>query len=218
MNRFTTSTKRDLEQEPLHVVILAGTLGYREKSRGPSILQTHNNQSILDIQVATIRHTYPKAIISVTVGFQSDKIIRLKPDNVSIIENQLWEDLNTVEEIRLYLNSVNAHRILFIDGPVYFCNNAIQITSKPSIYYYTSDSEKEVGLRTEDGYVTHFSYGLEDKWSGIAYLEGRSLDIYRKICSRENNKLCMFETLNILLEKGITLAAITSTKTKIVRF
>lgn len=217
MNRFTIGTRHELDQEPLYVVILAGSLGYREKSKGPRILQTHNNKSILDIQISTIKHVYPKANISITTGFESDKIIRAKPPNVSVIENQLWEELNTVEEIRLYLNSVSASRVLFIDGPIYFTNTAIQITSKPSVYYYYNETDNEVGLRLDDGYVTHFSYGLPHKWAGLVYLEGKSLDIYKKICTRENNKLCMFETLNLLIDKNIKLAGITSGKSNTIR-
>lgn len=217
MNRFTTTTRRDYKIEPLYIVILAGSLGYREKSRGPRILQEHNGVTVLDMQVNTIRHTFPKTHISVTTGFQADKIIRARPDNVSIVENQLWETLNTVEEIRLYLNSVPASRVLFIDGPIYFTTHAIQIVAEPSVFYYQNKDDKEVGLRIDNGQVTHFSYGLEDKWSGLVYLEGKSLDIFKKICTRENNKLCLFEALNMLLEKNITLCGITSNKKEIVK-
>lgn len=217
MNRFTTTTRKDLKLEPLYVVILAGTLGYREKSKGPKILQSHNGETILDLQTKVIRNAYPKAHISVTTGFQADKIIRSKPEDVHIIENQLWEGLNTTEEVRLYLNSVSANRVLFIDGSVYFSQHAIQITSTPSVFYYKSNDEKEIGIHVENNNVIHLSYGLEDKWAGLLYLEGKSLDTFKKICSRENSKLCLFETINLLLEKNVELQGFTSTKSEIIK-
>ncbi len=216
-SRFTVPTRQDISIAPLHVVILAGGLAYREKSKGPKILQTHNGLTILELQTKVIRHLYPRANISVTAGFQADRIIRSKPEGVAVIENQLWETLNTVEEIRLYLNSVCASRVLFIDGSIYFSPNVISPTMCSSVFYYKNDDIKEIGIRVDNGMATHLSYGLEDKWSGTLYLEGKSLEVFQKICSRENGKLCLFEAINLLLEKNIELKGYTSPKSEIIK-
>lgn len=217
MSRHITSTRFDSTKEPLYVCILAGGCGYREKSKHPKILHLHHGKSILDIQVETILKSYPSAHITITTGFQADKIIREKPESVCVIENQMWEQLNTVEEIRLYLNSTRAKRVLFIDGAVYFTHNAIQITDKPGVYYFKSSDDNEVGLTLEEGVVSHFSYGLSDKWGGLVYLDGKSLEYFRKICSRENTKLILFEALNLLIERGIKLVGTTSSKDDLIK-
>jgi len=212
LSRYTTVTRFDSANEPLHFCILAGGCGYREKSKAPKILQSHHGKSILDIQIDTILECYPKAIISITAGFQADKILREKPAPAIVIENQLWESSNTIEEVRLFLNSTHAKRVLFIDGAVFFNHHAIQITSSPSAFILQVGNESDVGVTLENGVVQNFSYGLKNTWSGLVYLEGKSLDMLRKICSRENNKLILHEGLNLLIDKGVKITGITSDK------
>lgn len=217
MSRYLVPTKHHNIDEPLYVVILAGSLGYREKSKGPKVLQFHDGMSVLEHQARTIHNVYPKAHISVTAGFQADKIIRFKPEYVSVIENQLWETHNTVEEVRLYLNSVNARRVMFVDGAILFTNQAINIATHSSILCCENPLSDEVGVYVENNKVINFSYGLDNKWTGILYLQDRDLIEFKKACSRENAKLCIFEILNMLLDKKINLKAVTLDKKETAR-
>ncbi len=217
MSRYLTTTKHHLPEEPLYVVILAASLGYREKGKGPKVLHIHEGMSILEYQAKTIHNIFPKAIISVTAGFQAEKIIRFKPDYVTVIENQLWETHGNIEDIRLYLNSVNARRVLFVDGAILFTSSIFDITTRSSIYCVEDSELKEVGVYIEDGRVINFSYGLNLKWPGLLYLEDRDLIEFKKICTKENSKLCLFEALNMLVDKKINLQAFLLNKKEMVR-
>ena len=199
------------------MVILAGTLGYREKSKGPKVLHIHEGLSVLENQARAVLHTFPKAHISVTAGFQADKIIRFKPDFVSVIENQLWETHNTLEEVRLYLNSVKTTRVLFIDGAVLFNPHSLGLTQFSSAYCYEDEQSGDVGVYVENGNIINFSFGLPIKFGNLLYLEGRELDIFKKICTRENSKLCLFEALNILIDRKCIIRAFSSEKQEVFR-
>lgn len=213
-NRFITTTRIDKINEPIYVVILAGSLGYKEKSKGPCILQVHEGQTILNIQVKTILQRIPKAIISTTTGFQAEKVIKNKPQ-IGIIENQLWETTNTMEEVRLYLNSVCPKRLILIDGAIYFNHHALDILDESSILSYTNDNPQEVGVHSNNQVVEHLGYGLKKKWSGIAYLEGQELELFTKLAQRDKNRLSLFEGINLILERGAIIRDIVNTKAEI---
>lgn len=218
-NKYTTVTHKNTKEEPLYVCILTGTAGYREKTKGVRVMRTLGDCSILEGQLNTLRHCYPKANVTITTGFQADRIIKIKPDNVSIIENQLFEELNTAEEIRLLLNSINPSRLLLIDGAIFFDEESIRnITETSSVFMYRNNDIQDIGLKYEDGNVINFAYGLTEKWAGLVYLEGEALSVLKKIATRENNKLCLHELLNILLQRKIELKVISSNKSKLVKF
>lgn len=217
MPRYITNTRGHKPTEPLHVCILSAGLGYREKSKGPKVLQLLDGVTVLELQTKTILRSNPDARICVTAGFQSEKVIRFKPAAVTVIENQLWETHNSIEEVRLYLNSVHAKRVLFVDGAVAFTKVALSIVDSPSIFVYSTKESNEVGVSINEGLVEHFSYGLENKWSGLVYLEDKSLEVFKQICTKENRQLSLFETLNLLISRGVQLKVKSSNRNEIVK-
>ncbi len=217
MTRYIGPTRGNIKREPLHVCILSGTLGYREKSKGPKVLQKYEGDTILSHQTKTLLHNFPDCHICVTTGFLSDRVLRLKPHNVTIIENQFWETTNTIEEIRLYLNSVNAKRLLIIDGPVIFSNKVLQCTEISSIPYYYNEDKQEIGVSVDNQLVEHFSYGLQYKWGEMVYLEGTNLELLRDVSQKESRQLCLFETLNVLLTRGASIYGLSLPKKEIIK-
>lgn len=219
ISKYITSTKHNQKDEPLYVGILAGTIGYREKVKGAKILNQFGKTTVLENQCNTIRHFDTNSKVSITVGFQADKIIRTRPAETSIIENRLYEEENTAEEIRLLLNSINPYRLLLVDNAVIFeHHDLIEICQTSSIITYISDNDEDVGVYSEDDKVINFSFGLKNKWTGLVYLEGRTLDIFKKIITRETTKLMLHELLNILIDRKGELNVIDGSKSKIVRF
>ena len=99
--------KSDKYKQQMSVVILAAGMNYRAKSYGPKCLLTDKNDiTLLSLQINNIRAVYPESEIILTVGFEADKILKKVPSDVRIIENQLYENTNTIEEIRLSLNNI----------------------------------------------------------------------------------------------------------------
>lgn len=219
MNKYTVTTKKIFQQEPLYVVILASDLAYRAKTYGNPILTNLGNVTLLEHQLSVIRHTYPNAIVSIVVGFQADRVIKYHSDKLNIIENVSYETLGKGEDIRLYLNSCWPSRVLFIDGAISFCERTVRLlTEKPSIFTYNSDDERQVGVFIENEKVEHLSYGLPEKFSGLCYLEGTSLSSLKKIANRDNNRLLLFELLNKMIEKNVEIKAINDNTCEIVKF
>ena len=199
-------------------MILAGGVNYREKKQGTKVLQNFGESSLLESQFKVLRHTYPKAIVTVTVGFQAERIIKVKGE-ASAIENQCYNEQGTTEELRLYFNAFNPSRLLMIDGSIYFNEEAVRVsTGQSSVLTYETDDTQEVGIHIEDGKVSHLSYGLDTKWSGIVYLDGPILEKFKKVCSRNNSKLFLYESLNLLLDKSVNIVPVYSNKAQIVKF
>lgn len=218
INKYTIETRKNIQLDPLYVVILAGGMNYREKKQGVKVLQNFGELSLLEHQLKMVRHTFPKAITSITVGFQAERIIKLCPRDIPIIENQLFEEHNTLEELRLFFNAIKPSRLLLVDGSIYFNEDAIrQVVNSSSLLLYKSDDKQDIGLREENGLVSHLSYGLDDKWSGLAYLEGKELEKLKKVCTRANSRLFLYEGLNLILDHGCKLFSVYSGKAQIVK-
>ncbi len=217
-NRYTTTTHKNCKEETLYICILAGGVGFREKNQGVKILHHVGDDTVLQLQLKTIHHTYPKAKVICTVGFQADRVIRARPDDLMIIENQLYEKENIAEEIRLILNAVNPSRLLLVDGAVYFDPEVLRkITENTSIHSFHSDNDQELGFQSENGLVVHMGYGLTEKWSGIVYLEDKAIDILKRSVIRENSKLCLHEVINVMIDKGSKIG-ITNSSGRIIKF
>lgn len=216
-NRFTVPTRKfgaGKDKNRLSVIILAGTIGYRMKSYGPQCLfRTSDKQTILDLQVQVINMAYPNSEITIVTGFEADKVIKKAPQNLRIVENQLYEDTNTIEEARLALNSIIDNHVLIIHSDIIFNFDAIDsITKNESCILYDKDGHmptEDIGVTIIDNKATIFSYGVENKWCYIAYLQGQELDLFRKFCrQRDNKRLFVHEGLNYILNKRGKLQAV----------
>ncbi len=198
--------KSDKHKHQMSVVILAANMGYRVKSYGPKcLLEDNNGITLLNLQINNIKAIYPEAEILITIGFEADKVLKQIPNDIRVIENQLYEDTNTVEEIRLVLNNILNGNVLLIQDDIMFNANTLKKITKfgSTIIIDNNDNipSENVGVTVVNNKATIFSYGLPTKWGQIVYLQDRDLIAFKKICSdRSKSKLYLYEVLNILLE------------------
>jgi len=223
-NRFITQIHKKVankHKDKLTVVILAASMGYRMKSYGPKcLLKDKNNNTILDVQISTIQSVYPNAEIIVSIGFESDKVIKHVSSEVKIIENQLYEKTNVLEEVRLCLNNILNGHIIFIPDDILFnthtINRIIRHGSSIVVDLYEQLPKTEVGVTIVENYATIFSYDIDIKWGQIVHLTGNELIAFKNICSdRTKGRLYIHEVLNILLNKKHILNSVHSHKMKI---
>ena len=217
-NRFVTSTKKagagTVQNKKLTVIIPAAGMGHRMKSYGPKCLLPVNQQdTIITKIISNIQEVYPFSEIITVVGFEADKIIKTLPKDTRVIENQLYENTNIVESLRLAINNSIHDRVLIVYGDLVFNTSAIKgATSDGSCVIVDSKNRfrsEEVGVTVVDEAATSFSYGLETKWAHIIYLEGEELAVFKSLClDRRRNKMYPFELFNIILNKGGTIRAI----------
>ena len=218
MDRFTTTVKDGGSQEKkdleITVVIPVAGMGHRMKSYGPKcLLQANQKETILEKTISNIKREYPLSDIIVVAGFESNKVINSLPHYVRIVENLNFEETNIVESIRLGINASANKRLLIVYGDLIFNVYSIRdVANNGTCVIVDSKSrfkDDEVGVTIVKEKVTTFAYGLEKKWSQIAYFEGEDFDMLKKLCSnKKRSRLYPFELFNMMIESGVAIKAI----------
>ena len=209
-SKFTAPIKKGKRQEvnQLSVIIPAAGTGRRMKSYGPKcLLHSKGDMSIIEQIVDNALNVYPMADMIVVVGFEADKVIQILPFSTRVIENQLYNETNVVESIRLALNNVITDSALFIYGDLIFNVETIRnIADDKSCAIVDSKNNfksEEIGVTIVDNNITNFAYGLDTKWAQIIFLTGKELEIFRELCfDRKRNKMYPFEIFNLVIDRG----------------
>lgn len=213
-NRFITSAKKqnkdNKKQEFYTFILVSDSPGYRMKSYGPTSLIGFKNNKLIDIQIQSIKESFQNFEIILCCGNDPEKVYKhLKSnyanENIRIVENQLCNNSNTCESIRLSINNTSNDKIYIIDGKLLIYPELFK-NRLDSTFIYIEDNpceNLEVGINiNEDNTVEHFSYGASKIWSEILYLgEKNTIENFRKIISTIDfkNKF-MFEALNELIK------------------
>lgn len=213
-SRFTVPTRVPKKNgKGLTVIVLSASAGYRMRSLGPKLLfKAADGSSILENIVNAVMVRFSGAELIYTIGFQADKVIRNKPPVGRLVENQLYEDTNSIEECRLALNNCECENALIINGDLLFDQfilDPIDLRYSSIIYDNSRMPADDVGVTVVQGEVTAFSYGLDSKWCYITYLKGKELSLFKSFCAnRDNRKKFVWEGLQHIVDAGGTLKAI----------
>ncbi len=208
MSRFTRKIKNKT-QLPLQVIILAAGAGSRTKSYEPRCLLKYNNKVILDSQVEIIKNRFTKSEITVVGGIEGYKIVKRLEKDMRFVENQIHEDSNSGESLKLGINNSILDNILFLHGDLVFSESILNKIDMDKSCLLIDNSgkieEKEVGVTVVDGRATVLSYNLPTKWCQIAYLSQNETNILRKLLVRTDfntRYLLTFEIINKMIEFG----------------
>lgn len=211
-NRFTTSIKHEgygkNQENPLSVIIPVAGMAHRMKSYGPKcLLRVNRRHSILDKIILNIQSIFPFSEIIVVVGFESDKVIKTLSRKIRIVENYNYKTASIVESLRLGINNSVNDNLLIVYGDLIFnagcLNDITKHGSSMIIDTKGKFDDEEIGVTVVDKMVTRFAYGLETKWSHIAYLEGEEFEMFNELCqNKANNKMYPFELFNTVLTDG----------------
>jgi len=209
-NTCITSVKNNKKNDDdnLYTFILTSdTPGYRMKSYGPTALISFKNKKLIDIQIDAIKKAFKNHEIIVCCGFDVEKVykhIRSQHNslNIRIVENQLYNNSNSCESVRIALNNTTNNKIFIIDGSILFSNDLFKNRINESYVYIEPEihcENLEVGINiNEDDLIEFFSYGGIRCWSEILYLHNKdNIEVFRKIVSNMDfkNKF-IFEALN----------------------
>lgn len=209
---YTRPAKSNKEQKSnqnksdITVVLLAGNPGHRMKSYGLPLLQTiPSGEILMHHQINVINKCLPNSEIIISCSDYVNKIYKLKPSNVRIVENKS-EDTNEVEEMRLCLNNITTDNVLFICSDMYFSEKCISdlVFEKSFIVYDTKNliNQDSIGVTVVNKKATIMSYGISNKWGRIFYTSKQDLKMLRNFCRNEKNeKLFIHEAINYLLER-----------------
>ncbi len=205
--RYMAPSKK-MESDKKTIVIIASNPGYRMKSFGPKcLLKDKKGVSILEHQISTLKTFYTDSDIIVVGGFECDKIARLKPSYVRIVENQLYENLGDVEDIRLAINNMVGTNLTVIYGDIFFSQNVLNYFRDDS-RILVDNSERmlptDVGCTVVNNELTIMSLSLDDnKWAKMLAVTGKEFKLLKQFVNdRDNGKLFLFEAINYICEKG----------------
>ena len=165
-------------------VILSAGVGYRMKSYGPKcLLKAGSGKTILEHQIETINFCLPKSDIIVVLGFECDKVIKILDERSRVVENQLYEETNTAESLRLALNNGVRDSVLIMHGDLNFNKETLlQCDFRKSFVVVDSKrqfKEGEIGVTINNKEVMRFGYGLNTKWGQIVFLKGKELSLLK---------------------------------------
>jgi len=218
MRNVVPSKKQDTE---ICCILYGSRYNIGMKSFGVKhLFKNHYGHTLLHKQIQAILQAYPKAEIIVVSGFESDKIARLKDNRFRIVENQLFQETNEVEDVRLALNNTHSNNILFIHSDLYFNHYTLHNLSSENSIIYDSRlqlSEQELGITVVDNLATRLDFKLSKKWCNILSLNGKALDILKNLLNKSISHLYMFEIINTILDKDVKIKAFEPLSMKILK-
>jgi choline kinase len=208
MSRFVRKIKNKNFPQ-LQIVILAAGVGSRTRSYEPRCLLKYNKKTILDNQIEVLTSLFNKAEISIVGGFDINKIIRKVGKTVRVIENQMYENTNSGESLRLGINNSTLDNILFLHGDLIISPEIFDNVKMDQSFLLVDSGnqfeEKEVGITIVDGVATVLSYSLPTKWCQIAYLAESELCILKKLMMKNDfpsKTFLTFEVINKIIENN----------------
>lgn len=170
----------------ISVILLAISAGRRCHSYGSrALFKFPNNQTVLDNQVEVLHSAFKNPEIILVSGFDTDKIARVVPKGVKLVENESYLTCGPIRSTLLGLRVASRNNILIIHGDMLFNEAAISSFKNESAVLVAPPGtlhRSKVGLNIQDGLVRSFSYGVEKKWGQCLFLKGVELDYFRKRC------------------------------------
>ena len=209
MNRSTTTIKKSLYNDGISVVIVSAGMGSRIRSNEPRSLIKIKDDTLVNHQIQAIADTFKSYEIIGVFGTQIEKILKKVDNRIRVVENQLHNETNNSESMRLGLNNSLYNNVLFIHGDIYFKSKLLKSADYTKSFLVVDAnedmSEKEVGLTANGNKVSILSYGLEKKWCQMCFLTGKELKILKSIFlkfQQSDKKMLSFEVINKIIENG----------------
>jgi len=128
---------------------------------------------------------------------------------VRLIENEGWKDTTNVRSLCLGLRATTSDNVLVINGDLFFGEYIFTKFdfNSTSVLVTTEFGQSEVGVVDENETAQHFSYGLEKKWSQIAYIKNGDIECLEAFCFQPKNwTKCLFEALNFMILNNVKIS------------
>lgn len=220
--RFTQEIKK--KDAFIPIAILSAGISSRMKTHEPRSLLKINNKTLIEYQIETLNNVFKELEILLVVGYKSEKIIKkLQDHNIRIIENQLFDETNAGESIRLVVNNNIHNKLLIIHGDLHFNIETLKGLNYNKSFLLIDNnlqmSDREVGMAINDNKVTNLSYGLKSKWCQIAYIQGQEYEILKQILLKDKEQIrkkVSFEIINDIINRGGSFCCIEPDKMKII--
>ena len=189
--RITTNIDIDNNARDVSIAILSAGIGDRIKSYEPRSMIKIGGKTLIEHQISVISSCFDDPEIIAVLGYNATRVIKKLNTHVRVVENQLYQDTNCAESIRLAYHNTIKNNFLFIHGDLYFnIDTLANLDYNKSFIVIDNKSrfnEKEVGVTVnKSGTAEILSYGLPTKWGQIAFFTGRELRILQQIFYKFN--------------------------------
>lgn len=220
--RFTQEIKKKDVFVP--IAILSAGISSRMKTHEPRSLLKIHNQTLIEYQIQILNNIFKDLEILLVVGYKSEKIIKkLQGHDIRIIENQLFDETNAGESIRLVVNNNIHDKLLIIHGDLHFNIDTLKGLNYNKSFLLIDNnlqmSDREVGIASNENKATNLSYGLKCKWCQIAYIQGQEYEILKQILLKDKEQIrkkVSFEIINDIINRGGSFNCIEPEKMKII--
>lgn len=199
----------------INVIIPAAGPGKRMKSYGPKCMIDILGKTLLCRQIEIIRENIPDSDITVTIGFQQDKVkSKLKNQNIRLCENEYFLETNVAFSIYEGIIAAKANdNALIIYGDLVFNTNTLQNLDFTKSFAILDNKHQirydEVGVFYQGNTIYRFTFSGETKWAQIVYLTGKEFDLFCEGMEQDNTeKYFGFELLNYIIDNNGSIEAV----------
>lgn len=209
MSRFVTKIQKSKNTgDGISVAILAAGCGNKIKSYEPRSLLKIQSKPLIEHQLSTIKNYFKEVETITVVGCHANRVIKKIKNSTRVVENQIFDETNSSESLRLAFNNASCNNFMFIHGDILFNEASIDVDYSSSFVIMDTNKDikdHEVGLTDIDKKLSIMSYGLPTKWGQIAFFTGKEYkllaNLFNKYQNKDRKKLS-FEIINEIIDMG----------------
>jgi choline kinase len=209
MSRFVTKIQKSkIADSSISVAILAAGCGSKIKSYEPRSLLKINSKSLIEHQLSTINNYFKDVEIITVVGCHANKVIKKIKNSTRVVENQIYNETNSSESLRLAFNNASCKNFMFVHGDILFNESCINVDYSQSFVIIDTEDyikDQEIGLTMIGGRLSILSYGLPTKWGQMAFFTGKEYKILTSLFNKyedKDKKRLSFEIINEVIQLG----------------
>ncbi len=164
-------------------------------------LSVYAGKYLLTYQLDALRAKFGSSVdVVIVLGFAADEIIQKTGlcRKERFILNLGYAGSSSATSAFLGVHATVKHNVYLVYGDTPF--GVDTFTDLRKTHLLVSKDVDGVGVVSQDGIITHLSYGLEDKWSGILLLAGTDVDVFLREYA---DSLLMYEILNKVIDSGV---------------
>ena len=193
------------------IVLLYDKNLYRNKNNDPAaLLYINKKRRLIDYHISAIKNNFTKYEIIICTGYKSGMIVdyvnkKYPEENIRFIENQLYNQTNSNESVRLALNNINNNNVLVISNLSRLTNSMFIERNQSKVYLMDIEKHGEVGVNIGiDGRVEYMCFGGRYAWTGAMWINNKkTISKLKSTLSNDigKNKL-WFEAINELVNSN----------------
>jgi CTP:phosphocholine cytidylyltransferase-like protein len=182
---------------------------------------------VLEYQINQLLAIDPNIKITISIGFESEKIIHIidkySKSNINFLYNDSYKTTNQSFSIKLFLEEfIDTKNLLVVSSGVLWKTNTIDRHTLSGISkIFTIDKEKEnfqLGCSSENNITEYIFYGLPRVWSECVYLNHDAILAIRHIIEQKSiDQMYLFEIINAIITNKIMVLAHSVDKKRIMK-